>query len=247
MQVPWCTADAVYGRDRNLREFCERNGIGHALGVPYSFAVTLGSRVAMRVEATLKILTRQAWQVASCGPGSKGERRYAWAWLCTASPRHFLLMRRSLTKPSEVAHFFCFLPEHTPATLGVLVAVAGRRWTVEEDHEFGRDQFGFDQSQARLYMPIMRQITLVMAALAVCAVPAAAARTHAEPPPTPTSQNEPPPGRPGLIPFTVVEVKRLFNLLTRAWKDTSHHLHWSWWRRRHQARARWYHHRARLT
>lgn len=42
------------------------------------------------------------------------------------------------------------------------------------------------------------------------------------------------------------EVKRLFNLLTRTVHDLAHHLHWALWRRRHQARARWYHHRARL-
>ena len=129
----------------------------------------------------------------------------------------------------------------------MLVAVCGRRWTVEEDHEFGKDQFGFDQSQARLYTPIMRHITLVMAALAVCAVTAADARANTAPPPTPTRPDQPPPPDPGLIPLTVVEVKRLYNLLTRAWQDIEHHLHWSWWRRRHQARARWYHHRARLA
>jgi hypothetical protein len=27
----------------------------------------------------LTMLTRQAWQIVSYGPGSKGERRYAWA------------------------------------------------------------------------------------------------------------------------------------------------------------------------
>jgi hypothetical protein len=70
----------------------------------------------------------------------KGDRRYAWAWLATASPGHFLLIRRSLTKPTEVAYFFCYVPDGTPATLGVLVAVCGRRRTVEEDHEFGKDQ-----------------------------------------------------------------------------------------------------------
>jgi hypothetical protein len=103
------------------------------------------------------------------------ERRYAWAWLATASPRHFLLVRRSLTKPTDLAYFYCYVPEHTPATLGVLVAVTGQRWTIEEDHEFGKDQFGFDDSQVRLYTPIMRHIVLIMAALAVRAVVAATA------------------------------------------------------------------------
>jgi len=245
--VSWCTADAVYGRDRELREYCEQHTIGYALGLPCSFRVTLPSRAKVRVDATRKILTSHSWQIASCGPGSKGERRYAFAWLATARPRHFLLIRRSLSNPTEVAYFFCFVPAHVPATLGVLVAVCGRRWTVEEDHEFGKDQFGFDQSQARLYNPIMRHIVLVMAALAICAVTTAHSRAHTDPLPTPTSRTQPPPDDIGLIPLTVVEIKKLFNLLTRAWRTVDHYLHWSQWRRRHQARARWYHHRARLT
>jgi hypothetical protein len=160
---------------------------------------------------------------------------------------HFLLIRRSLSKPTDLAYFYCYVPDHVPATLTALVTVTGQRWTIEEDHEFGKDQFGFDQSQVRLYTPIMRHITLVMAALAVCAVTAAQARAYTQPLPTATSPTEPPPPDLGLIPLTVVEVKKLFNLATRAWHSTEHYLHWSWWRRRHEARARWYHHRARLT
>jgi SRSO17 transposase len=247
VRVDWCTADAVYGRDRGLRKTCEQRGIGYSLGVPCSFRITLACGTVLRADATLRILTARSWQIASCGPGSKGERRYAWAWIGTASPRHFLLIRRSLSKPTDLAYFFCHVPDHVPATLGVLVAVTGRRWTIEEDHEFGKDQFGFDQSQVRLYTPILRHLVLVMAALAVCAVTAADARTRTAPPPTPSSPTQPPPADLGLIPLTVVEIKKLFNLATRVWRDTGHYLHWSWWRRRHQARARWYHHRARLT
>jgi SRSO17 transposase len=245
--VRWCTADAVYGRDRELREHCEQHAIGYVLGVPCSFRVTLPSRAKVRVDAALKILTSHSWQIASCGPGSKGERRYAFAWLATASPRHFLLIRRSLNNPTEVAYFFCYVPDHVPATLAVLVTVSGRRWTVEEDHEFGKDQFGFDQSQNRLFTPIMRHIVLVMAALAICAVTTADARAHAEAQPAPTSRTQPPPANLAPIPLTVPEVKRLFNLLTRTQRTIEQHLRWSQWRRRHQARARWYHHRARIT
>jgi hypothetical protein len=42
------------------------------------------------------------------------------------------------------------------------------------------------------------------------------------------------------------KVKRLFMLVTRRLLPEAHHLRWVWWRRRHQARARWFHHRARL-
>jgi hypothetical protein len=164
VRVDWCTGDAVYGRDRGLRAACEKRGIGYSLGVPCSFRIKLGSGTVLRADATPKILARDARQVASCGPGSKGERHYAWAWIGTASPRHFLLIRRSLNRPNDLAYFYCYMPEQIPATLGVLATVTGRRWTIEEDHEFGKDQFGFDQSQVRLYTPIMRHVVLVMAA-----------------------------------------------------------------------------------
>lgn len=221
--------------------------VGYSLGVPCSFRIRLPSGTVLRADDTLKFLTERAWQVASCGPGSKGERRYAFAWIATASHRHFLPIRRSLSKPTELAYFYCWVPEHTPATLNVLVTVTGQRWTIEEDHEVDKDQFGSDQSQVRLHTPIMRHIVLVTAALAVCAITAADARSHTDPLPTPTSPTQPPPADLGLIPLTVVEIKKLFDLASRLWRSTSHYLHWPWWRRRHQARARWYHYRARLT
>ena len=100
---------------------------------------------------------------------------------------------------------------------------------------------------ARCWTALTRHLALAMAALAVCATTAALARsrtsTLAHPP---TSPGDLPPPDPGLIPLTVAEIKRVFNLVTRAWQTIRHYLHWSWWRRRHQARARWFHHRARL-
>ncbi|MFY1694337.1 IS701 family transposase [Solwaraspora sp. WMMA2101] len=247
--VRWCTADAVYGRDRRLRDTCETRGIGYSLGVPCSFRITLpGWKTKIRADTAATTLTTDtAWQTMSCGAGSKGDRWYAWAWIATASPRHYLLVRRSLADPDDLAYFYCWIPERLPATLTALVRVTGRRWTIEEDHGFGKDHFGFDQFQNRLHTPIMRHIVLVMAALAVCAVTAADAAAGTTPPPRPTHPSEPPPADLGLARLTVVEIKRLYNLATRAWHSLEHHLRWSWWRRRHQARARWYHYRSRLT
>jgi len=68
---------------------------------------------------------------------------------------------------------------------------------------------------------------------------------HRHPGP-PASPGELPPEDPGLILLTVAEIKRVVNLVTRAWQSIRHYLHWSWWRRRHQARAWWFHQRARL-
>lgn len=44
----------------------------------------------------LTTLIASDWVIDSCGDGSKGERRYAWAWVATADPRCHLLIRRSL-------------------------------------------------------------------------------------------------------------------------------------------------------
>jgi hypothetical protein len=180
-------------------------------------------------------------------PGPKGDRTYGWAWVATGSDRHHLLVRRNLTDPTDVAFFFCYVPTGRPATLSTLVAVAGRRWPVEEDFQVGKDQFGLDHSQVRLYTALLRHVVLTMLALAACAVTAAAMRTLtniAAPPPI--HPDDEPPEDPGLIPLTVAEVKRLTNLLSRTGQRLAHHLRWSWWRRRHQARARWFHHRERL-
>ena len=218
------------------------------LGIPRSFPVTLPSGRWLRADAAATLVTRRSWTIASAGAGSKGERSWAWAWLATAGPRHFLLIRRNLAKPADLDFFSCFVPEGRPATLGVLVAVEGRRWTVEEDHEFGKDHFGFDQAQVRRSTSIMRHLVLVMAALAICAATAAQARSRTGClPAPPRGPHDVPPADPGLISLTVPEIKRLLNLLTRVVHPIAHHLHWSWWRRRHQARARWFHQRAQLN
>jgi hypothetical protein len=118
---------------------------------------------------------------------------------------------------------------------------------VEEDFALGKSWFGLADSQVRCHTAITRHLALAMAALAACAVTAALARERtgslARPPASP---DDLPPQDPGLIPLTAAEIKRVFNLITRTWQALRHYLHWSWWRRRHQARARWFHQRARL-
>jgi len=167
--------------------------------------------------------------------------------VATASPRHHLLVRRNLTDPTDQAYFYCFVPENRPATLATLVRVAGLRWPVEEDFQVGKDQFGLDHSQVRLYRALIRHLVLTMAALAICAITAAAQRDLSNTlAPDPTSPDDPPPEDPGLIPLTVAEVKRLLLLFTPTPATPRLHLHWAWWRRRPPARARWYHPRTRL-
>lgn len=246
---PWIAGDEVYGRSSKLRTFLQGNGIGYVMRVGCAFGVELVAGTRMRADAAVAThLTgrehQRRWQVCSV-TGSKGERAYSWAWLATTSPRHYLLIRKHLST-GELAYHYCHIPAGRPVTLMTLVRVACLRWPVEEGFEFGKDHFGLDHSQVRLYTALLRHIVLTLAALAVCAITAAQAKTHAPAPILPTTPDQQPPDDTGLIALTVAEIKRLFQLATRHLRPQIHHLHWIWWRRRHQARARWYHHRTRL-
>lgn len=108
-----------------------------------------------------------------------------------------------------------------------LVQVTRLRWPAEEGFEFGKDHFGLDHSQVRLYTALSRHLVLTLAALAVCAVTAAHAKARARAEILPVTPDERPPQNPGLIALTVAEVKSLFNLVTRRVLPETHHLHWA--------------------
>ena len=129
-----------------------------------------------------------------------------------------------------------------------LIRAAGLRWPAEEGFEFGKDYFGLVQCQGRLFTAIRRYLVLVMAALAICAVTAAqlSERTDRRAPP-PARPDQAPPSDPGLIPLTVREVKRLLAQVLNRPKPPGHASRWLEWRRRHQARSRSFHKRARLS
>ncbi len=245
--VDFVCGDEVYGSCTELRDDLEERGQAYVLRVPSNFRLTLARGVtATCAQAVRQLLaSERLWEVRSAGSGSKGERWYAWALIGTASPRHSLLIRRHI-RTGELAFHYCYVPEGQPAGMTRLIRAAGLRWPVEEDFEFGKDCFGLDQSQVRLYEAILRHTVLVMAALAICAVTAALLKdkTSTQAPP-PRSPAQPPPADPGLIPLTVPEVRRLIAATARP-SPPGHAEHWSGWTRRHQARARWFHQRTRL-
>jgi SRSO17 transposase len=236
--------DEVYGNCTELRAFFEARGQAYVLRVPRNFRLAFASgRKLTCADAASLLLAGKRPEVRSAGKGSKGERWYAWSWLAAASPQHCLLIRRHL-KTGELAFHYCYVPGGQPLTLTRLIRAAGLRWPVEEDFRLGKDCFGLDESQARLYTAIARHTVLAMAALAICAITAALLRhrTDTQAPP-PVQPGQPPPADPGMIPLTVAETARL---LSRP-SPPGHAAYWLAWRRRHQARARWYHQRTRLT
>jgi len=66
--------------------------------------------------------------------------------------------------------------------------------------------------------------------------------------PLPVRPDQPPPTDHGMIKVSIAEARRLLAIATSAATTTVKlfYLHWSDWRRRHQARARWHHWRTRL-
>jgi SRSO17 transposase len=245
VRLDFVCGDEVYGSCTELREFCEDHDQAYVLRVPSTFRLMLpgGITLTCKQAAAARLAGKHGWEIRSAGTGSKGQRWYAWAWLSTASARHHLLIRRHLTT-GELAFHYCYLPDGQPASLSRLVRGAGLRWPAEEDFAIGKDCFGLDQSQVRLYTAIARHTVLVMAALAICAVTAALLRrrtdTQAQAPALP---DQPAPADPGMIPLTVPETGRLLARPPPPGSDA----HWLAWRRHHQARSRWYHQRTRLA
>jgi SRSO17 transposase len=241
--------DEVYGSCPQLRGHFEAEGQAYVLRVPSNFPLTVAAGTKMTCAQAVTALLRheRRWEVRSAGSGSKGERWYAWAWLATASPRHHLLIRRHL-RTGELAFHYCWVPDGQLLTKARLIRAAGLRWPVEEDFTFAKDCFGLDQCQARLYTAVARHAVLVMAALAICAITAAQLkdRTDTQAPP-PVRPDQPAPAEPGMIPLTIPEIKRLLAALTTRPLPRWIVIHWDAWTRRHQARSRWFHKRARLA
>ncbi len=209
VRLDFVCGDEVYGACTELREYLEDHDQAYVLRVPSSFRLMLAGGVTLTCKQAAARLGRRCWEVRSAGAGSKGQRWYAWAWLATASPRHHLLIRRHL-QTGELAFHYSYLPEGQPAAPSRPVRAAGLRWPAEEDFEVGKDCFGLDESQVRLYTAIARHTVLVMAAVAICAVTAALLRRRTGTQPhAPVHPDQPPPADPGMIPLTVPETGRL--------------------------------------
>ena len=221
----WVAGDEVYGQSPDLREELQARGVGYVLAVASSHRVRFGPR-SWRADQVAAQLPKSAWQRLSAGAGAKGQRWYDWAFAeidARDSGHRALLIRRN-RRTGELAFYRCFSPR--PVPLGVLVKVAGRRWTIEESFQTGKGLCGLDQHQVRRWKSWYRWMTLAMLAHAFLAAVTATERTCTV-------------GEPGLIPLTLAEVQRLFNRLTAGPAHSpAEHLRWSHWRRRHQARAR---------
>jgi SRSO17 transposase len=173
--VPWFTADEAYGDNPRLRDWLDAQAINYVMAISCDarFPTPTGPRRADELAASAP---KRGWQRLSCGKGSKGHRLYDWLLIDPGADDHLLLVRRSISKPSELAYYIC--RSSVPVPLAELVRVAGSRWGVQETFQFAKNETGLDHYQVRRYDAWYRHITLSMLAAAFLAVTARTEQFH---------------------------------------------------------------------
>jgi hypothetical protein len=114
-----------------------------------------------------------------------------------------------------------------------LVRVAGSRWKAEDWFAGGKELAVLDEHQVRSWTSWHRWTILALLAHVFLSVLAAAQ-------PAPAADDQ-------FIPLTRNEIRRLFTGLCQNLTAPAMQLHWSRWRRRHQAVARACHFRRRAS
>jgi SRSO17 transposase len=177
----WVTGDEVYGQHYRLRAILEQHRMPYVLAVPVTqrvIAARAGRIVESRADALALTVSPKAWKRISAGGGAKGPRVYHWARVAIRpledpGSGYWLLVRRSLSDPTDHAYYLCHGPADTP--LRELVRVAGARWAIEESFQTAKGEVGLDQYQVRRWDGWYRHITLAMLAHAFLTITRAAA------------------------------------------------------------------------
>ncbi len=173
----WVTADSIYGDDRRLRMWLEANEQAYVLAVSGKEYVNVAATwTQRRVSSLLKELQEAPdadWRRLSAGAGEKGPRWYDWYRLPLVPPlqegfERWLLVRRSLSDPTDLQAYVVFAPVDAP--LERLVQVAGRRWTIEVAFEAAKGEVGLDHYEVRSWTGWYRHMTLALFAQAVLTV-----------------------------------------------------------------------------
>jgi SRSO17 transposase len=175
-QVPfaWVTADEAYGQVKYLRVWLEERDAAYVLATKRNDTMITTGRFAggqreRRADALVAELPARAWRRLSVGAGAHGPREYDWARVPVRiawrpGRGHWLLARRSISDPTEIAYYVCYGPRRSG--LVDLAWIAGSRWRVEECFQQAKNEAGLDHYQVRTYRAWYAHITLSMLALA---------------------------------------------------------------------------------
>jgi SRSO17 transposase len=164
----WFTADEVYGQAKYLRRWLEERGVAYVMAIRRSDTFPVAGS-EKRAGAPIAALSARSWQRLSAGAGAHGPREYYWARVSIAAGAkagrgHWLLARRSLHDPGEIAYYACYGPARS--RLIDLAWVAGSRWHIEECFQQAKNEAGLDHYQVRSWRAWYAHITLSMLALA---------------------------------------------------------------------------------
>jgi SRSO17 transposase len=164
----WFAADEVYGQAKYLRRWLEARDVAYVMAIRRSDTFPAGG-AEQRADALTAALPARSWQRLSAGAGAHGPREYHWARItidAAAEPGrgHWLLARRSLHDPDEIAYYACYGPRRS--RLVDLAWVAGSRWHIEECFQQAKNEAGLDHYQVRTWRAWYAHITLSMLALA---------------------------------------------------------------------------------
>ncbi len=112
-----------------------------------------------------------AWHRLAVTQGEKGPIEYDWASARVVDSRRrvpadevWLLARRVVSDPSDVAWYLSNAPDDTP--LETLARVASARFVIEQLFEEAKDDVGLDHYEVRSWPAWHRHVTLAMLALA---------------------------------------------------------------------------------
>jgi SRSO17 transposase len=181
----WVTGDEVYGA-WELRRWLEGERRPYVLAVRANQYAWAGSGQAT-VAALARELPGRAWHGITIAAGSKGPRRYAWAWPVISSDlgpawRRWLLVRKGLDDRGELAYYIAAGPART--TLTRLARTAGARWAIEGAFESAKQEAGLADYEVRSWTGWHRHVTLSLLAQAALA----AVRRLADGPPKKSRQ-----------------------------------------------------------
>src|SRR5258707_2411836 len=156
----WVVGETVDSGDE-VRRWLEGQGRSYVLAVPSTHGIWTRAH-QQTVAHLVHAVPADAWVRLSAGEGSQGPRWYDWTCLClpsatVAGKAQWLLARRSVSDPKELAYYRVFGPSGTP--VNELVQVAGRRWTIEEGFAQAKGEVGLDQYEVRRYDAWHRHIT----------------------------------------------------------------------------------------
>jgi SRSO17 transposase len=239
IRAAFAVGDEVYG-GRELRRRIRQLGMGYVMAVRANHHLATSPGHTATPAGAARMIPARAWQRMRTGSGTKGVRHYDWAMLEVASDDtpdgqedgHSVLLIRRHRYTGTLSFYRCWTPG--PAALSRLIAAAVLRWRVEEDHQLAKQAAGLDAGQVIRWKSWHRWTAICLLAYIYLAVAAAVQRQH-----------DPGAETAGLIPITAPELLRLLRgtVIPPPRRDRAHRLHWSYWRRRHQHRARQAHQR----